>query len=116
MEDFASKSGIRKSRFRLAPSLEYSGENLGVSIEGQFIVLNSFGSGYSSEHNALYRKWERIANLIAAAPEMHRVLESLVRWDADFPVGDDTGKGLMELNAIIGAAAKVLAEAQGEVD
>ena len=68
----------KEVQMMVSHSPEYGGENLGVSIEGQFIVLNSFGSGHSSDHNALYEKWEKIADMVSAAPEMYVALKDLM--------------------------------------
>lgn len=68
------------------------------------------------EYHEYYDQEEMNANaaLIAAAPEMYRLLQNFVKWDEDYPVGNNPMKGLYEFNNLISETEKVLKKARGE--
>lgn len=77
-------------------------------------VLTEDGRTVADAGCSTFPKEEQEANarLIAAAPEMYEMLERLVKWDVNFPVGDDTGRGLKELDSIIAEASAIMKKAR----
>ena len=51
-----------------------------------------------------------VCEILKLAVEMRDGLRSLIKWDKDYPIGEDTGAGLKELDRIIAQASEIINE------